>query len=74
MPIAVSKRLDLLPWGATESQEIRMSSQVLIEPRAWPLRLLLVVSLLACLGWLALCLLLMPIMLCVRIAQRKTMA
>jgi hypothetical protein len=38
------------------------------------MRLLLAASLAACIVWLALCLLLMPIMMCVRRVQRKAVA
>jgi hypothetical protein len=47
---------------------------VLTNPRALLVHLLLVVSLVACLVWLALCLLLLPIVMYVRSWQRKVMA
>jgi hypothetical protein len=44
---------------------------MLLILRALLVRLMLATSLVACLLWLAICFLLMPVMLCVRRAQRK---
>jgi len=47
---------------------------LILSLRALLVRLLLAASLAACVLWLALCLLLTPVLLCVRRVQRKAMA
>jgi hypothetical protein len=51
-----------------------MSMLVQPNPRALLVRLLLAVCLVACLVWVALCLLLVPIFMYVRRGQRKAVA
>ena len=51
-----------------------MLKQVFRSPRGLLVQLLLVVCLVACLVWLALCLLLVPVLTYVRRGQRKAVA
>jgi hypothetical protein len=68
---SASRAVMLIVLSCNETQ---MLTQVFRNPRGLVVQLLLVVCLVACLVWLALCLLLIPILTYVRRVQRKAVS